>query len=113
MSAAAASRKKAEKPAAAAHARLPHGGEPGPSKLAQVRLRPDELDALHEVMRVLDLSSTSEALREGLRLLSREAAEVGAARELRTFYGGQPAPLPAGTADVTEDELAEADRMQW
>jgi Arc/MetJ-type ribon-helix-helix transcriptional regulator len=62
---------------------------------------------------VLNLSSTSDALREGLRLLAREAAEVGAADELRAFYHGQPAPLPEGVAPVDESELEEVDRMQW
>ncbi|MFL6072695.1 MAG: hypothetical protein ACJ73S_04780, partial [Mycobacteriales bacterium] len=41
------------------------------SRVAQVRLQADELDALRNVMRQLHLSSTSEALREGIRLLVR------------------------------------------
>lgn len=113
MSAAAASRKTTKKSAAHAHARSAAGSALGPSRLAQVRLRPDELDALQEVMRALNLTSTSDALREGLRLLAREAAEVGAADELRAFYGGQPAPLPEGVAPAAEGELEEVDQMQW
>ncbi|WP_217698513.1 hypothetical protein [Streptacidiphilus griseoplanus] len=64
-------------------------------------------------MRALNLSSTSDALREGLRLLAREAAEVGAADELRTFYQGQPAPLPEGVTPPSEADLEEVDEMQW
>ena len=93
---AAAGSKKADKKSGGGHS----GGRTaavhalGHSKLAQVRLRTDELEALQTVMRTLNLTSTSEALREGLRLLAREAAEVAAAEELRAFYQGQPAPLP-------------------
>ncbi|MFP8886885.1 hypothetical protein [Streptomyces mangrovi] len=85
----------------------------GPSKLAQVRLRSDEMEALREVMRTLHLGSTSDALREGLRLLAREAAEVGAAEEIRAFYRGQAAPLPEGVAEPSDAELAAADETQW
>ncbi|MEV0364259.1 hypothetical protein [Nocardia fusca] len=85
----------------------------GRSRLAQVRLRDDEVRALERVMRTLDLASTSDALREGLKLLAKEAAEVGAAEEIRTFYGEQPAPLPAGVAEPSDSELAAADDMRW
>ena len=85
----------------------------GPSRLAQVRLRSDEIQALEEVMRTLHLSSTSDALREGLRLLAREAAEVGAAEEIRAFYQEQGAPLPEGVAEPSDEELAAADEIQW
>ncbi|GAA0264294.1 hypothetical protein [Cryptosporangium japonicum] len=85
----------------------------GPSKLAQVRLRADEMDALQLVMRTLGLASTSDALREGLRLLAHEAAEVEAAKEIRAFYGKGPAPLPDGVAPPTEAELAAADEIEW
>ncbi|MFC4126135.1 hypothetical protein [Nocardia rhizosphaerae] len=64
-------------------------------------------------MRTLDIASTSDALREGLRLLAREAAEVGAAEEIRTFYEGGPAPLPDGVAEPGPEELAAVDEMQW
>jgi Arc/MetJ-type ribon-helix-helix transcriptional regulator len=69
--------------------------------------------ALREVMRALNLSSTSDALREGLRLLAREAAEVGAAEEIRAFYDGYQAPLPDAVAAPTSDELTAADNAQW
>lgn len=61
----------------------------------------------------LSLRSTSEALREGIRLLIREAAEAIAAKEIRRFYGGQPAPLPEGAVPATAEELAAADAQQW
>ena len=112
MDASATSGKASKKAASRSHGR-PTVRSATHSRLAQVRLRPDELDALEEVMRTLNLSSTSDALREGLRLLAREAAELGAADELRAFYGSQPAPLPEGTAPVNESELEEADQMRW
>ena len=42
----------------------------GATRVAQVRLRPEEMDALQAVMRTMQLGSTSDALREGLRLLA-------------------------------------------
>jgi hypothetical protein len=87
--------------------------KPDKSRVAQVRLRPDEMRDLHTVMRTMHLTSTSDALREGLRLLAREAAEIDAATEVRAFYGGEPAPLPDGVTEPTEDELAAADAVQW
>lgn len=81
--------------------------------MAQVRLQPDELAALHEVMRQFQLPSTSEALRAGLRLLVREAAEVSAAADIEGFYRDQLVPLPDGVVPATEQELAAADAEQW
>ncbi|MEV0331289.1 hypothetical protein [Nocardia sp. NPDC050717] len=101
----------AEKKKAAA--RRESAGSLGASRLAQVRLRNDEVLALREVMRTLRIDSTSDALREGLRLLAREAAEVGAAEEIRAFYEGSHAPLPEGVVEPDEDELAAVDEMQW
>lgn len=85
----------------------------GGTKVAQVRLQSDELAALHQAMRRLSLPSTSEALREGLRLLVREAAEVEAAEEIRAFYDGAPAPLPDGVVPPTDEELRAADEARW
>jgi hypothetical protein len=82
-------------------------------KLAQLRLQPDDVEALDEVMRTLNLASTSEALREGLHLLAREAAEIRAAQAIRDFYGGEPAPLPDGVVPPSEEELREADEAEW
>lgn len=82
-------------------------------RLAQVRLQADEVEALHQAMRTLNLASTSEALREGLHLLVREAAEAGAAEEIRSYYRGQLAPLPEGALPPSEEELREADEMEW
>ncbi len=88
-------------------------GDSGATSVAQVRLRPDELADLHQVMRTLQLGSLSEALREGLRLLSREAAEVAASQEIRDFYERAQAPTPEGVRPATEDELAAADETEW
>jgi hypothetical protein len=84
-----------------------------PSRLAQVRLRADEVETLQETMRVLHLDSTSDALREGLRLLARESAETAAAEQLHAHYGGQPAPLPDAVSAPSEDELQAADEYEW
>jgi hypothetical protein len=83
------------------------------TRVAQVRLRADEMDALQVVMRTLHLNSTSDALREGLRLLAREATEIDAAADIRAFYGAGPAPLPDGATSATDAELSAADAAQW
>jgi hypothetical protein len=71
------------------------------------------MEALHEVMRQLNLPSTAEALREGIRLLIRESVEVAAAEKIRRFYGEQPVPLPDGVVPVTKEELAAVDAEHW
>jgi Arc/MetJ-type ribon-helix-helix transcriptional regulator len=86
---------------------------PSATKVAQVRLRPDEMAALEAVVRRMNLASNSEALREGLRLLIREAAELEAADEIRTHYAGDPVPLPDGVAPATDAELRAADEARW
>jgi hypothetical protein len=83
------------------------------SQVAQVRLQADEMAALREVMRQLSLPTTSEALREGIRLLLREAGEATAAHEIERFYANRRAPLPEGVAPATQEELAAADAEQW
>ena len=88
-------------------------GAPGPSRLAQVRLRTDEMETLRDVMRTLNLDSTSDALREGLRLLAKEAGELRAAEDIRAFYGGLPAPVPEGVVLPDAAELAAADTSVW
>ena len=86
---------------------------PPKSSVVQVRLQPDEIAALHAAMRDLRLDSTSDALREGIRMLVREAAEVTAATEIQRFYGGRAAPLPDGVVAATDEDLAAADATQW
>ncbi|MFI2509481.1 hypothetical protein [Streptomyces sp. NPDC018972] len=88
-------------------------GDSGATSVAQVRLRPDEMADLQQVMQTLQLHSLSDALREGLRLLSREATEVAAAQEIRDFYGGTQAPTPEGVLPAAADELAAADETEW
>lgn len=80
---------------------------------AQVRLSPHEWESLSRTMHVLDLDSTSDALREALRLLHREAREIEAAREIRAFYGHRPAPQPEAVAPVTQADLDAADESEW
>lgn len=101
----------AKKPRRRRAAQGQQGG--GATSVAQVRLRPDELADLQRVMETLELHSLSDALREGLRLLSREAAEVAAAREIREFYRGDRAPSPEGVSPATAEELASADETEW
>ena len=81
--------------------------------VVQLRLRGDESAWLEYSMRVLALGSTSEALREGLRLLHREASEVEAAENIRAFYQGEPAPLPDGVVPADEADLIAADNSEW
>jgi Arc/MetJ-type ribon-helix-helix transcriptional regulator len=64
-------------------------------------------------MQQLRLPSTSEALREGLRLLIREASELAAAENIRHFYGDNLAPVPDGVVRATQEDLAAADTAQW
>jgi hypothetical protein len=88
-------------------------GKSGESVLAQVRLRADESAQLRAAMTRLNLRSTSDALREGLRLLNREAVEVAAAEEIRAFYQGDFAPVPEGVSPVDDADLAAADEAEW
>lgn len=104
---------KPKKPTAARPGRKTGKSSASGTKVAQVRLQPEEVAALEAVVQRLNLSSTSEALREGLRLLVREAAETQAAEEIRTFYGDERVPLPAGVAPATEAELKAADEDLW
>lgn len=92
---------------------LQQGSHSRSTEVAQVRLRPDEMAELRLVMQSLNLASVSDALREGLRLLSREAAELAASEEIRSFYKGAPAPAPAGVLPATAEELAAGDEIEW
>lgn len=83
------------------------------SALAQVRLTDREWDELRATMRVLHIDSTSDALREAIRMLRREAAERSAAHEISSFYGGDPAPVPDGVLPVTREDLEAADRAEF
>lgn len=88
-------------------------GAGGVSQVAQVRLQADEVAALQDAMQQMRLLSTSEALREGIRLLIHEASELAAAEKIRHFYGDVAAPLPDGVVEATEEDLAAADTVQW
>jgi hypothetical protein len=93
--------------------RSPGRTSAGTTRIAQVRLRPEEMAALQVVMRTMHLDSTSDALREGLRLLAREATEIDAAADIRAFYADRPVPLPDGVSPATDDELSAADEARW
>jgi hypothetical protein len=45
---------------------------------------------------VLGLDGPSDLVREGLRLVHQRAQEQAMADDYDEFYGGKPAPLPAG-----------------
>lgn len=77
--------------------------------LVQARVPEDDARRLDHDMRALGLSSRSEALREGLRLLHRRARHAALAHDYDNFYGtGKQAPV----SDVTAwgDQIA-ADTM--
>ena len=52
---------------------------------------------------VLGLDGISALVREGLRLVHKQARELAMAREYDEFYGGEPAPLPEGVAAVWDE----------
>ena len=80
------------KSAASARSRMLVSAHLGAEKvMAQVRLRADEAASLDYSMRVLHINSTSEALREGLRLLYREAAEAEVASKHPRLLPGEAA----------------------
>jgi hypothetical protein len=104
---------RAQRRAAARETTESGSEDPTRGRLAQVRLRPDEAAALDDVMAALHLESTSDVLREGLRRLVHEVAEMRAAEEIRTYYGDRQAPLPEGVTPATDEELAAADEIDW
>ncbi|MDT0441939.1 hypothetical protein [Streptomyces johnsoniae] len=87
--------------------------ETATSAPAQVRLSAQDWADLRETMRILGLGTTSEALREAIRLLHREARQVQAAQSIAEFYADAEPPLPVTDALVTEADLAAADRAEW
>jgi hypothetical protein len=81
--------------------------------IAQVRLGRNEWVELRETMKVLGLSSTSQALREALRLLHREARREAMAEGIERYYHGEPAPAPEGALPVSDADIEAADRSEW
>ncbi|MFI1654167.1 hypothetical protein ACH4ZU_04380 [Streptomyces sp. NPDC020472] len=80
---------------------------------AQVRLSRQDWADLKETMAILRLESTSDALREAIRLLHREARQIEAARNIARFYGEGGAPGPLLDGLVTEADLAAADAAEF
>ena len=66
--------------------------------IVQARVSDHILDQLAADAATLGLDSTSAALREGIELLHRKAAQTRLARTYDDFYGGEPAPLSDVTA---------------
>jgi hypothetical protein len=79
---------------------------------AQVRLTQREWEDLVETMTLLRLESTSDALREGLRLLHHEAKAEAMARNISQYYRGSAPPLE-GDPVPTFEELTAADSSEW
>ena len=69
----------------------------------QARVNAEFARELEADAAVLGLSSASELVREGLRLLHRQARELAMAASYDEFYAGQPAPVSDVTAAVWSD----------
>lgn len=76
----------------------------GPTVLWQARVPRLLARDIEQDMRVLGLSSQSEAIREALRLLHGKAREVAMARDYDEFYGDASAPLPDLVAELHNRE---------
>jgi hypothetical protein len=68
--------------------------------IVQARVSDQILDQLAEDAATLGIDNTSAALREGIELLHRKAAQVRLARSYDDFYGGEPAPMSDVTASL-------------
>jgi hypothetical protein len=79
----------------------------------RVHLFSEDRAKLQEIMGILHLDSTSEAIHKAIRMLHREALEIRASEEIAAFYPGGKAPVPDGVAEVTQEELDAADRSDW
>jgi hypothetical protein len=90
-----------------------HPAETAGGAPAQVRLSAQDWTDLRETMSILDLETTSQALREAIRLLHREARQIQAAQSIAEFYAEAEPPLPVTDALVTEADLAAADGAEW
>jgi hypothetical protein len=90
-----------------------HPAETAGGAPAQVRLSAQDWTDLRETMSILDLETTSQALREAIRLLHREARQIQAAQSIAEFYADAEPPPPVTDALVTEADLAAADRAEW
>ena len=66
--------------------------------IVQARVNDHVLEQLTADAATLGLDNTSAALREGIELLHRKAAQARLARSYDDFYGGEPAPLSDVTA---------------
>jgi len=62
------------------------------SVILQARVPAEVADTLAGDIAVLGLEGTSEAIREGLRMLHRRASLVALGQSYDDFYDGEPAP---------------------
>lgn len=72
------------------------------SVIIQARVPREQVDTIAADIAVLGLEGTSDAVREGLRLLHRKAGAVGLAQAYDDFYGG-PAPASDVIAAIYAD----------
>lgn len=70
--------------------------------LVQARLSAGHARQVDQDLASLGLKNRSEAVREGLRLLHRQAAHATLADEYDAFYGDAPAPVSEVTAQGAE-----------
>ncbi len=76
----------------------------------QARVPRDLADDIARDVETLGLDGTSDAIRQGLRLLHRKAQEHAMARSYDDFYKGERAPVSEATAalyadiDLSDDE---------
>jgi hypothetical protein len=69
----------------------------------QARVDADFARELEDDAAVLGLRSTSALVREGLRLVHRQARELAMADSYDEFYGGRPAPVSEVAAALWSD----------
>jgi len=103
-SAAAPDKPVRDAPAARRVSRLRTKSEPTGTVTVQARVDSDFYHALVEDdAPVLGIDGTSALVREGLRLLHKQARELAMAEEYDRFYGGEQAPVPEGVTAIWGD----------
>ena len=74
-------------------------------EIVQARLAHEDANQMDADRQVLGLRTRSDAVREGLRLLHREARHVALGREYDSFYGTE-AEAPVSDIAAVGDEIA-------
>jgi Arc/MetJ-type ribon-helix-helix transcriptional regulator len=81
-------------------------------QIIQARMSTDDVAQLDADRVALGLATRSDAIREGLRLLHRQARHTALARDYDDFYGHQEAPLSdlAAMGDIVAAEHLDSSR---